>query len=233
MKMNEIALVVPVYNPEPGLKGLCEALLPRFGRVIVVDDGSDEHIEDFAALPAGVTLLRHEVNRGKGRAIKTAFEWLVANAPEVQGAVFADGDGQHRPEDVVRVAARMLETGRATLGVRDFTRAAIPFRSRFGNVCTSFLVRLLFRLKIYDTQTGLRAIPSKLFAAMIATPGERYEYEMRLFGLLRDHREPLEQIPIETIYIDSNRASHFRPFIDSVIIYRSLFAAAMWRRSGG
>lgn len=228
MRTNTVA-VVPVYNPEPGLLGLCASLVAHFATVLVVDDGSDEYVDDFSRLPADVTLVRHAGNCGKGRAIKTAFAWVAANCPEAIGVVFADGDGQHRVEDIVRVAERMAETGAVTLGVRDFSRSTTPFRSRFGNALTSFLVRHLFRIRIYDTQTGLRAIPARLWSAMQAVPGERYEYEMRIFGLLRDRRERLELVSIETIYVANNRASHFRPFTDSLRVYRGLFGMTIAR----
>lgn len=229
MSRCDIAAVIPVYNPEPALIDLCAELLKSFSLVLVVDDGSNEHVEDFSKLPDGVCLLRHVVNRGKGRAIKTALEWLKENAPSAKGAVFVDGDGQHRPEDVILVASRMLDTGRVTMGVRDFSKSGIPFRSRFGNVLTSFLVRLLFRVKIYDTQTGLRAIPVRMFDVMSATAGERYEYEMRIFGVLRDNGEALEQVPIRTVYIENNRRSHFRPIVDSIKIYKGLFGMTIAR----
>lgn len=222
-----IVAVVPVYNPEPGLLGLCSALVAHFATVLVVDDGSDAQTDDFSRLPPGVTLVRHVCNRGKGRAIKTAFAWISENRPRAKGAVFADGDGQHRIEDILRVAGRMADTGAVTLGVRDFSQSAIPVRSRFGNVLTSLLVRLLFRIRIFDTQTGLRAIPPRLFGAMREIPGERYEYEMRLFGLLRDRHETLEQVSIATVYIADNRASHFRPIVDSYRVYRGLFAMTL------
>jgi len=215
--------VVPVFNPEPGLVPLVQNLAAIFGRVIVVDDGSIEHTDDFSLLPDSVTVLRHAANKGKGRAIKTAIEWVKANEGDADVVVFADGDGQHRPDDVRKVAEHAAECGRVTLGVRDFSRSGVPFRSRFGNVVTSFLVRLMYRIPIYDTQTGLRAIPRRLFDAMLETPGERYEYEMRLFGMLRENNEALEQIPIETVYVDGNRASHFNPILDSFRVYRGLF----------
>lgn len=223
MKINDIAAVVPVYNPEPGLQDLCVSLLDSYGTVVVVDDGSTENVEDFKALPEGINLVRHEVNRGKGRAIKTSIEWLMANRPDLKAAVFVDGDGQHRPEDVAEVVAKCRKTGNVVLGVRDFSKQNIPFRSRFGNIMTSFLVRLMYRVPIYDTQTGLRAIPSRLFEAMLQMEGERYEYEMRLFGMLDIEHETLEQVPIETIYISNNRASHFHPIHDSIKVYRGLF----------
>jgi len=71
------AAVIPVYNPEPGLEPLCEALCASFPVVVVVDDGSRAALDAFARLPKPVTLLRHDRNRGKGRAIKTALAWLI------------------------------------------------------------------------------------------------------------------------------------------------------------
>ena len=111
MRNPSIAAVVPVFNPEPGLKALCVSLLEAYGTVVVVDDGSAENVEDFKSLPAGIDLVRHEVNRGKGRAIKTSIEWLKANRPDVTVAVFVDGDGQHRPDDVATVVARCQAAG--------------------------------------------------------------------------------------------------------------------------
>lgn len=228
-RLSTVVAVVPVFNPEPGLLALCADLCNEFKTVIVVDDGSDDKVDDFEKLPGGVILLSHPVNRGKGCAIKTALKWIVSNRSESPGVVFADGDGQHRLEDIIAVARHMIETDCATLGVRDFSNSSIPFRSRFGNVLTSFMVRLLFRISIFDTQTGLRAIPSRLFTAMLGTSGERYEYEMRLFGMLRDNRESLEQVSIRTIYIENNRASHFRPIRDSVRVYHGLFGTTICR----
>ncbi len=224
-RKDDVAAVVPVYNPEPGLKALCVSLVRAYGTVVVVDDGSTEHVEDFDTLPDGVQLVRHEVNRGKGRAIKTSIEWLKVNRPNVRVAVFVDGDGQHRPADVAKVVAKAQVTDHVVLGVRDFSQAKIPFRSRFGNSLTSFLVRLIYRIPIFDTQTGLRAIPSRLFDLMLATSGERYEYEMRLFGMLDEADETLEQIRIGTIYLENNRASHFHPVRDSIRVYQGLFGS--------
>ena len=226
MEKNLIAAVVPVYNPEPGLLALCRNLQAKFPLVVVVDDGSRENVSDFSRLGAGVVLLRHEANQGKGCAIKTALDWLRRERQDVRVAVFADGDGQHRIEDICAVAEKAAASNDVVLGVRDFTKSAIPFRSRFGNVLTSFLVRMIFRFRIYDTQTGLRAIPARLFERMINLEGKRYEYEMRLFGLLRHAHERLAQVPIETIYLENNRASHFRPIRDSVLVYRGLFGTA-------
>ena len=216
------AAVIPVYNPEPGLEALCKALADNGFCVVVVDDGSTRDLERFLALPSGVTLLKHPENRGKGRAIKTALAHLSGTDCEL--AVFADGDGQHRIEDILAVCERSRATGQVALGVRNFLKPGIPLRSRFGNLWTSMVMFLFCGYRIGDTQTGLRCIPRRLWGAMLELSGERFEYEMRLFPLLKKLKEPLEQVPIETIYIASNRTSHFRPLVDSVKIYRALFS---------
>lgn len=213
---------IPVYNPEPGLKALAEGLISAGFPVLVIDDGSVRDLERFAELPQEVKILKHPENRGKGRAIKTALEYLTDKPYDF--AVFCDGDGQHRIEDIVRVAEHAEKTDRVTFGVRNFFRKGIPLRSRFGNIWTSGVMRIFFGYRIGDTQTGLRAIPRRLWARMTAMEGERFEYEVKMFPLLKKYREPLEQVPIETVYLESNRTSHFKPFTDSVKIYKALFS---------
>jgi putative flippase GtrA len=135
------------------------------------------------------------------------------------------------------------------LGVRDFS-GDVPFRSRFGNFWTRWFFFLMTGLNVRDTQTGLRGIPSSLVRRVAAIPGERYEYEMAVLADARHHESKPLQVPIATVYIDSNRASHFQPLADTVRIYRSLlqfclssvlgflldnavFAALVWMLAGG
>lgn len=217
------AAVVPVFNPEPGLAALCAALCAAFPVVIVVNDGSVENVADFAKLPSAVVRVNHPVNRGKGRAIKTALSWLMEHRPDIQTAVFVDGDGQHRIEDVQSVAAHAGAHSCVTFGVRNFHGKDVPFRSWWGNAWTAWEVRLAFGFRLDDTQTGLRAIPSRLFASLLSLPGERFEYEARIFRLLRRLHEPLEQVPIRTVYVAGNRASHFRPLRDTLLTQAALF----------
>ena len=224
-----IAAVVPVFNPEKGLVDLCRSLCTAFGCVVVVDDGSTENQGKFGELPNDVEIVRHAVNKGKGMAIKSAIVHLRENHPEVIAMVCCDGDGQHSPQDVAKVAVHTVKTGHVTLGVRNFKEVGVPLRSRFGNALTSFLVRLIFRFRIYDTQTGLRAIPARLFSSFESLVGERYEYEMRQFGMMKLLGEPFEQIPITTIYIENNKASHFRPIVDSVRVYQGLLGGTFTR----
>lgn len=222
-----VAIVVPVFNPGPSFMNLAAELHREFPMVVVVDDGSVENKEIFDALPHGVCVLRHDENRGKGRAMKTALSYLFESCPAVRFCCFVDGDGQHRLSDVVAVVARSVVTDAVCLGVRRFDSGNVPLGSRIGNAITAFLVRMMYGFPISDSQTGLRVVPRRLFWDLLNLPGERYEFEMRMFGLLDRLHERLETVPIDTVYIDGNRSSHFRPLKDSWRIYRSLFAECM------
>ena len=218
------AAVVPVFNPEPGLVPFCRRVAERFAAVVVVDDGSVEGVDAFSTLPDAVTILRHSANAGKGRAMKTALAWLRANRPDLAGVVFADGDGQHRLEDAVAVAERSLATDRVVFGVRDFSAKGVPFRSWWGNRWAAAEVWLLFGFRLADTQTGLRAVPRRLFDGLLTLRGERFEYEAGWFGRLKRLGEPILQVPVRTIYRAENRASHFHPLKDTLLTQRALFS---------
>lgn len=224
----DIAALVPVFNPGPGLKTQCEALLRAFETVVVVDDGSHENGGLFDDLPEGVHVLHHTINRGKGRAIKTGLAWVRDRASQVKAAVVVNGDGRHRVEDAVRVAERAVETDRIVLGVRDLAHADLPLRRRLGTRFASLFVRVFHRIPVSDAQSGLRAVPRRLFELMLAIPGERFDFEMRLYGRLAECHEKLEQLPIASDTCD-NPVSRSRPVSDSLQACRGLFSGTFSR----
>jgi putative flippase GtrA len=108
------------------------------------------------------------------------------------------------------------------IGGRRFDKD-VPARSMFGNTVTRWVMRLFFGIRLWDTQTGLRGIPRRLLPALIEIPFSRYDLEIEM--LLVAHRQgvPMVEIPIETIYIESNRGSHYKPVRDSGRVYFVLF----------
>ncbi|HWZ50836.1 MAG TPA: bifunctional glycosyltransferase family 2/GtrA family protein, partial [Granulicella sp.] len=219
---DRLAVLVPAWQPEERLAGLAASLLARgFGMVIVVNDGSDAScsalFEELALLPR-VRVLQHAVNLGKGRALKTGINHFLTELPEMVGLVTADADGQHTAEDTARVAEAMQSArGEVVLGSRRFT-GDVPLRSRLGNGLTRQIFAFITGAKISDTQTGLRAFPRKLLPELVGLSGERYEYEMTVLAHVCRQSKPVE-VPIETVYIDGNRSSHFDPVRDSMRIY--------------
>lgn len=221
--LSATAVLIPAREPEMRLLGLVRELVATgFGAVIVLDDGSSPacaEIFEASARIAGVHRLRHAVNLGKGRALKTGINYFLNDLPEFTALVTADADGQHTPADIVRVAQALpVARDRAVLGARQFARD-VPLRSKFGNLLTRQIFRLATGARLRDTQSGLRAFPRKMLANLLLLDGERYEYEMTVLAhLCRSGQRPLE-VPIETVYIEGNRSSHFDPIRDSMRIY--------------
>ncbi len=227
VSLSAVAVIVPAYNPGPVLLTLVQQLLLHdFAEVVVVNDGSSPaSAEVFAALAAlpRVQVVSHAINAGKGRALKTAFNHCLLHQPPLLGVVTADADGQHSPQDIVKIAACLLQPvnqadAALVLGVREFS-GDVPLRSRFGNALSRGVFRLLYGIRVRDTQTGLRGLPMSLLPSLLQLAGERYEYESSmLIAMSRQQRRVHEQT-IDTIYLDDNRGSHFNVVRDSMKIY--------------
>ena len=225
-------VVLPSFNPDEKLVGTVKGLLEEGIRdIVVVDDGSaEEHKKFFEEIRGfeGVEILTHEVNRGKGRAMKTAFAYIAENRPSINGVVTVDGDGQHLPKDIMRCIDLMeREKDKVILGVRDFSGPEIPLRSRFGNNMTRLVFRFACGIRISDTQTGLRAIPAQYLRFMAEVEGERYEYETNQLLSMKRNFIGMREVVIETVYIDDNDSSHFHPIRDSIRIYEVILKFIM------
>lgn len=226
-KVTDITIIIPSLNPDEKLKGTIDGILAKgFHDIVVVDDGSDEqHKTPFEyAREQGCHVLVHEVNKGKGRALKTAFLHCLSQ-PDCIGVITVDGDGQHAPEDIYNCGKAMLEkNGKSViLGCRDFSEDNVPFKSRYGNNITKFAFRVLCGIKISDTQTGLRAIPARFLQEMTEYKGERFEYETNMLLEMKSHGIPFSEVKIATIYLEENVSTHFNPWKDSIRIYKIIF----------
>jgi glycosyltransferase involved in cell wall biosynthesis len=219
----KVTVIVPSLDPDEKLMKVIEGLEAEgFDDIIVVNDGSKA--EKLCNFPdpkdhPSCTVLTHPQNRGKGAALKTAFTYFLSNRQERLGVVTVDGDNQHLPKDVLACSEKMLENENLVLGVRDFSLPHVPKRSRYGNRITSFVFRLCCGMKISDTQTGLRAFPREILPAMCEIVGDRFEYETNMLLGLNEYGIKISEQPIETVYIEENQTSHFRPFRDSVRVY--------------
>ncbi len=222
-----VAILIPAYEPDEALIGLVRRLKESFDRVVVVDDGSRDSAKVFDAIAGDVEkILRHERNRGKGAAIKTGLGYIGNSA----NVVIADCDGQHTVADICRIASMFgRQREGIVLGVRKFT-GKVPLRSRFGNWWTRLYFFVATGMKLNDTQTGLRGIPSSLVEWAASLPGERYEYEMAMLVASRRNREKPLEIEIETVYLDDNKSSHFSPLADTWRIYKMMFGYAWFRK---
>ena len=224
-------VAIPALNPPDTLISYVEELLQRgIPQVVVVNDGSaPEYGGLFQKLreQPGCTVLDHPKNRGKGCALKTAYQYVMGREDWAgyNGVITADADGQHGAADVCAVSQVLDRVAdQIVLGVRNLRAENVPTRSKLGNRVTSYIFHLLYGARLEDTQTGLRGIPRGLLEWNAAVKGERFEYEMNvLISAVRDGI-PFYSVPIETIYFDNNAGTHLTNIRDPWRIFLILLS---------
>ena len=223
-----LAIVLPSLDPDSKFSGVVRGLVDAgFEHIVIVDDGSDEAHQGPFREAEGIEschVLHHGVNKGKGRALKTAFRYVLDELPGVRGVITIDGDGQHLLEDIIACGERMLrEKTRVILGCRDFDEPGVPPRSVAGNKTTSRLFRLFYGITLSDTQTGLRAIPRAYLERFCEVEGERFEYETNMLLAMRKHMIAFSEQPIATVYDPEDYSSHYNAVKDSARIFKIMF----------
>ena len=230
LRPESAVMLIPSLEPDDRLPAYLRRLMEAgFTRAVIIDDGSSEKYQPiFEELDAmeGVTVLHHEVNRGKGCALKTGFTYIRDNIPEASGVITADADGQHTVEDCWKLACALTDNKRALyLGSRDFDLPDVPPKSRFGNKTTTLMLRLLYGQWLPDTQPGPRAFKREDLQFMIDVSGERFEYEMEMLIACARAKIPMIPITIQTVYENENEGTHFRPIRDSLRIYKVILGS--------
>ncbi len=225
---SKTAIILPSLNPDDKFIKVLEGVVESgFQHIVVVDDGSDADRKpyfDKAESMAQCVVLRHEVNKGKGRALKDAFKYVDEKMPDVEGVITIDGDGQHLIKDIIACGDLMLkDKDKVILGCRDFNQPGVPPKSLAGNKTTSRMFWLCYGIRLSDTQTGLRAIPRKYLKSFADIEGERFEYETNMLLQMKRMGIEFEEQAIETVYEDENAGTHFDPVKDSWRIFKIMF----------
>ena len=176
-----IIVLIPSYEPTMLLIDLLKRLKKENLEVIVVNDGSGDDYKDvFEKVGGYATLIEHDVNKGKGAALKTGLSYIKDKYDDNYVVVTMDCDGQHSIRDALKISNYALEHPSELVLGRRIRSSKTPFRSRLGNAITRFFYRITTGLDVYDTQTGLRAFSSDLIPFMLDIEGERFEYEMNV-----------------------------------------------------
>jgi len=216
MKNNKkYTIIIPSLNPNEKLIKLVNELIDfGFDDIIVVNDGSSsEYDKIFNNLPNEVRLIKHDVNKGKGEALKSAIKEVNSN-----GFITVDADGQHKVKDVIKIK-KALNDNDIVLGVRNFDLDNVPKKNRLGNKISALTFKLKTGVSLNDTQTGLRGINIKYKSLALSTKGSRYEYEMNFLYNLAKNKVKIKTIDIDTIY-DEDNESHFNVVRDSILIHK-------------
>ena len=209
-----IAFVIPVFDN-------CDTVAEVVGEsaslgypVYVVDDGSTDGTAERLGGLDGVTVLRHETNRGKGAALRTGM--TAAARAGADWAITVDADGQHAPREAPKLLAA-LEAGERPIvvGFREGMDAPnTPWKSRFGRKFSNFWIRASGGHPVNDSQSGFRLypLPETLW---LGARTDRFQFEVETLVLARWKGIPTREVPISVHYPPPDeRVSHYRPFVD-------------------
>jgi glycosyltransferase involved in cell wall biosynthesis len=227
-----VIVMIPSYNPDEMLLSVVESIRSEgFTRFLIINDGSrTDCLNVFDKLEkSGCTVIHHAVNLGKGRALKTGFNYALKYMADAAGVVTCDADGQHDTSAIKAVAQTMLDNpDKIVLGVRKFFEAKVPFVNLFGNTATRLAFMLLTGLAYGDTQCGLRAFPMSTLPGMMAVVGERFEFENVMLLALREQGQGYIEVPMRAAYetVQHGKMSHFNKLLDPIRIYKKLLGFA-------
>ena len=215
MNPDSVYAVIPVYNNAETVRDIAERTLKILPHVLLVDDGStDIDLKPFCE-ERGIEFLRHEVNQGKGAALRDALKYL-ARKPEVAYMIALDADGQHYPEDIPLFYPLMEENDWTVIvGCRDFSGENIPDSSKFGREFSNFWIRLETGIRVEDSQSGFRAYPVR-YLSKLRFLSTHYNFEAEILTRAAWGNLEIRNLPVRVHYPPrEKRVSHFKPFRDN------------------
>ncbi len=147
---SSVSVVIPAFNESTSIAGVVGVLRSAGGwrEIIVVDDGSSDGTGDRAA-EAGAAVVRHPYNKGNGAAVKSGIRRATG-----EYILIVDADGQHPPEDALRLIGRLGDYD-LVVGARSMETQATPAR-RAGNGALNRLASYLTGRHIPDLTSGFR-----------------------------------------------------------------------------
>ncbi|HJW93357.1 MAG TPA: glycosyltransferase family 2 protein [Thermoanaerobaculia bacterium] len=222
-----MAVLIPALNAAKTLAPIVTEAKQYIDRVVVIDDGSSDGTGDVARA-AGAIVIRHDVNRGKGGALKSGFMWALEQG--LDGVITLDADGQHLPRQI----PMFLEHRRATgadliIGGRAHLFDGMLPRRRMANRFSAWAVAKASRTNIRDSQSGFRFYSARVLREIpLRAEGFDMETEVIIRAGVRGLR--VEQIPIDLGFVDGLSTSHFKPLLDTLrIAWTGFRARFIWR----
>jgi len=221
--MKSVAAAIPAFNAAPFVGDVVRRTLEQIDEVVVVDDGSADATASQAR-EAGAQVLTHEVNCGKGAALRTAFEHLVER--DFDAVLTLDADGQHLPEEIPRLEQAWRKGADLVLGTRDHLFDEMVWLRRASNTTSSGLISFAAGIRLADIQTGFRIYSRGLLEAT-GFPENRFEAESAVVVRAARRGFRIATVPVELGFADGRATSHYRPVIDSLRIAGAVIHARL------
>jgi glycosyltransferase involved in cell wall biosynthesis len=215
MSDSKAIAIIPSLNAERTLAKVVEDARRQIETVLVIDDGSSDRTSEVAR-NGGAIVLRHDINRGKGAALKTGFTWALEQGYEA--VITLDADGQHLPGEIPKFLSEWRANGADLIigGRAHLFQHMLP-RRRNANRFSAWCISKAAGVPVADSQSGFRLYSSKLLRAMeLHTDGFDMESEVIVRAGRRGFR--IVSIPIDLGFVDGIATSHYKPLKDTLRI---------------
>ena len=220
----KVLAIIPALNAERTLPPVIDGVRAQLPDVVVVDDGSRDHTGDVAR-EHGATVLRHDINRGKGGALKTGFAYALEHGYD--GVITLDADGQHLPSEIPKFLAAAAEGNDLVIGGRAHLFQQMLPRRRMANRFSAWCIGKCSGRLVTDSQSGYRYYSADLLRNLkLRTDGFDMESEVIVRAGRKHFR--LLTIPIELGFVDGLSTSHYKPLHDTLRIAWTVFRARLF-----
>ena len=205
--MRKLLVIIPAFNEAKVIgKTVAEVMtvLPKGTSVLVVNDGSND-LTGFEAKKAGAIVINHPINRGLGGALGTGLYW--AKERDIDYVVTFDADGQHDPEDILKVSEPII-SGNADVVIGTRTKldwGEIPWDRKIVLTLSNWLTWWLFGIKTTDSTSGLRAFNRKAIEK-IQIKTDQMEVSNEFFYEIKRCKLRLKEVPIKVMYTAYSRS---------------------------
>ena len=210
-----VSIILPAYNEERGIAAVLSSLRPVLDHrydVIVVDDGSTDRTAIVAEL-WGARVVRHEVNRGKGAALRTGFQASAADH-----LVTLDADGTY-PVSAIPELVRLLEDGHGmAIGTRQGRGSMSPV-NRVGNHVFRAAISITARRRVRDPLSGMYGLRRDV-VERLDLRSEGFGIETEIVIKAARAGASIVEIPVE--YAERIGDSKLHAWRDGLVISRTI-----------
>jgi glycosyltransferase involved in cell wall biosynthesis len=210
-----VCALIPAYNESRNIGGLVREVKKYIPDVLVVDDGSLDNTA-VVAQQSGAEVMRNNVNKGKGSSIALGFALLLPRG--FDALLLMDADGQHLPDDIPAFLERAGNSPAGLyIGNRMAKTAKMPLTRVVTNKFMSWIISLLCKQPVPDSQCGFRLLKTSLISKLKLTTN-RFEAESEMIIQAARSGELIEAVPISSVY--AQERSRINPFSDTLRFLR-------------
>jgi len=206
-----IVVLIPAYNAADTIGALVKKVKELGFFCVVVDDGSTDDTYKNAS-SAGVIVLKHEKNMGKGAALRTGFDYILKGGYDY--IVTLDADGQNDPLSIKDFIGKAEKSGASIIvGNRLLDTAGMPWIRVQTNRFMSWLLSKKIGQRVPDTQCGYKLIRKDLLAKLKLC-ANHYEIESEMLIKAGKAGAKIDSVVVSSIY--SGQKSHINPIVDTL-----------------